>query len=47
MGALLLEMRSDLRELSAHPYADRLVELRFNVNPRYGALDEERERTRR
>ena len=45
MGALLLEMRADLRELSAQPYADRLLEVRFNVNPRYGSLDEDRERT--
>jgi predicted permease len=45
MGALLLEMRSDLRALPAQPYADRLVELHFNVNPRYGALDADRERT--
>ena len=45
MGALLLEMRSDLRDLSAQPYADRLVELHFNVNPRYGPLDDARERT--
>lgn len=45
MGALLLEMRSDLRDLSAQPYADRLLELHFNVNPRYGRLDEARERT--
>ncbi len=45
MGALLLEMRADLGELPAQPYADRILELRFNVNPRYGALDEERERT--
>lgn len=45
MGSVLLEMRSDLRELSAQPYADRLLELRFNVNPRYGPLDDERERT--
>ena len=45
MGALLLEMRADLGELMAQPYADRTIELRFNVNPRYGALDEERERT--
>ena len=45
MGALLLEMRSDLRQLRAQPYADRILELRFNVNPRYGSLDEERERT--
>ena len=45
MGALLLDMRSDLRELPAQPYADRILEMHFNVNPRYGALDEERERT--
>jgi predicted permease len=45
MGALLLEMRSNLRELPSQPYADRLLEIRFNVNPRYGALDEEREQT--
>ena len=45
MGALLLEMRSDLRELPAQPYADRLLEVRFNVNPRYGSLDEDREQT--
>ena len=45
MGALLLEMRSDLRELPAQPYADRILEVRFNVNPRYGSLDEDREQT--
>ena len=45
MGALLLEMRSDLRELPAQPYADRLLEVRFNVNPRYGSLDDDREQT--
>jgi predicted permease len=45
MGALLLDMRSDLRGLPARPYADRLVELHFNVNPRYGPLDDAREQT--
>ena len=45
MGALVLQMRSDLRQLPAQPYADRIVELRFNVNPRYGPLDDDRERT--
>ena len=45
MGAVLLEMRSDLRELPAQPYADRLLEVRFNVNPRYGSLDDDREQT--
>jgi predicted permease len=45
MGSVLLEMRSDLRELPAQPYADRILEVRFNVNPRYGPLDDDRERT--
>jgi predicted permease len=45
MGALLLDMRSDLRELPAQPHADRILAMHFNVNPRYGALDEDRERT--
>ena len=45
MGALLLEMRSDLRELPAQPYADRILDVRFNVNPRYGPLDDHREQT--
>ena len=45
MGSLLLEMRSELRDLPAQPFADRLLELRFNVNPRYGSLDREREET--
>jgi predicted permease len=45
MGTLLLEMRSDLRELRAQPYADRILEVRFNVNPRYGLLDDHREQT--
>ena len=45
MGSLLLEMRSELRELPAQPYAARLVEVRFNVNPRYGPLDDHREQT--
>lgn len=45
MGAVLLEMRSNLGEVSAQPLGDRLVEVRFNVNPRYGAVDENRERT--
>ena len=45
MGALVLQMRSDLRQLPAQPHADRIAELRFNVNPRYGPLDDDRERT--
>jgi len=45
MGALLLELRSDLRQLPAQPDADRILEVRFNVNPRYGLLDDHREQT--
>ena len=45
MGSVLLEMRSDLRELPAQPHADRILEVRFNVNPRYGSLDDHREHT--
>jgi predicted permease len=45
MGALLLDMRSDLRELPAQRHADRLIELHFNVNPRYGSIDAAREQT--
>jgi putative ABC transport system permease protein len=45
MGALLLEMRSDLRGLATQPYADRLIEVRFNENPRYGSLNADREPT--
>ena len=45
MGALLLDMRADLRELPVQPSADHFVEMHFNVNPRYGALDDDRERT--
>ena len=40
MGALLLRMRANLGELSAQPYADRFLELQFDVNPRYGPLDD-------
>ena len=45
MGSLLLEMRANLRALPTQPYADRILEVQFNVNPRYGAVDEDRERT--
>lgn len=44
MGALLLDLRSDLRALPTQIYAERLVEVHFNVNPRYGAVDDGRER---
>jgi predicted permease len=45
MGSLLLEMRSSLRELPSQPFADRILDVRFNTNPRYGSLDQDREDT--
>jgi predicted permease len=43
MGAQLLSLTTDLRALPSQPFADRILEVRFNTNPRYGALDEKRE----
>jgi predicted permease len=43
MGALLLNLQSDLQRQPTTAFADRLVEVHFNVNPRYGAMDERRE----
>jgi predicted permease len=47
MGALILEMREDLRKVPSPVYADRVLDVRFNTNPRYGALDQAREDTLR
>jgi putative ABC transport system permease protein len=44
MGTLLLDLRTELREVAPMTVAaDRLVEVGFNTNPRYGALDDRRE----
>ena len=43
MGALILEMREDLSKIPAPIHADRVLDLRFNINPRYGAIDQARE----
>jgi predicted permease len=45
MGALILEMTGDLRELPAPVFADRIMDVRFNTNPRYGSMDQNREAT--
>jgi putative ABC transport system permease protein len=45
MGALFLEMVHGVRDLPASVRADRILEIRFNTNPRYGAMDDSRERT--
>ncbi len=44
VGALLLELTTDLQRHPAAVHADRILDVRFNTNPRYGALDENRER---
>jgi len=44
MGSLLLELRTELRaQAPSIVAADRLVEVGFNTNPRYGTLDDRRE----
>ena len=43
MGALLLELREDLNRSSTSRLGDQVLEVRFNTNPRYGAIDERRE----
>jgi predicted permease len=43
MGALILGLIADLRALPLQAFADRILDVRFNTNPRYGALDEKRE----
>jgi hypothetical protein len=45
MGALFLELQADLARQTTFTGADHIVEVRFNTNPRYGALDQERERS--
>ena len=45
MGGLILEMREDLRSVPSPPYADRVLDVRFNTNPRYGSMDQAREDT--
>jgi predicted permease len=43
MGALILGLIANLRALPSQAFADRILDVRFNTNPRYGALDEKRE----
>ena len=45
MGALILEMREDLGKVPSPIHADRVLDVRFNTNPRYGAIDQAREAT--
>jgi predicted permease len=44
MGALLLELTNDLQRHPSVVHGDKILDIRFNTNPRYGALDDERER---
>jgi predicted permease len=43
MGSLIIEMHEDLQLVPTAPYADRVLDLRFNTNPRYGSMDQARE----
>jgi predicted permease len=43
MGTLILEMVADYREIPSSLFADRIMEVRFNTNPRYGSMDQNRE----
>ena len=47
MGTLILELREDLGKVASAPHADRVLDVRFNTNPRYGSLDQAREDTLR
>jgi putative ABC transport system permease protein len=47
MGALILELREDLSKVPSPIHADRVIDVRFNTNPRYGAIDQAREDTLR
>ena len=43
MGALLLYMVESVREMPRAVQADRIIDARFNTNPRYGSMDVQRE----
>ncbi len=45
MTTLILDLANDLRKVPSPVQADRVVDVRFNTNPRYGSLDEAREST--
>jgi putative ABC transport system permease protein len=45
MGSLILTIASNLPQLPSTLVADRVLDVRFNTNPRYGALDQKREDT--
>jgi predicted permease len=47
MGALILGMAEDLRKLPSPVFADRILQVSFNTNPRYGSIDRNREDTLR
>ena len=45
MGALFLQMVESVREMPRVVQADRILDARFNTNPRYGSIDGQREQT--
>jgi predicted permease len=42
LGLIIRNMVGDLRERPATVFSDRILELSFNTNPRYGAINQER-----
>ncbi len=43
LGALILGTLADLERLPAPTYNDQIMQVSFNTNPRYGAMDQDRE----
>ena len=43
LGALILGLVADLQRLPAPVFTDRIARVTFNTNPRYGAIDVDRE----
>lgn len=45
MGSLVLEMSAEIREVPSSVVADRVLEVRYNTNERYGELNAAREKS--
>ena len=43
MGAAMLEVTEEYGRFRSPPFAEHILDVRFNINPRYGTLDADRE----